>query len=81
MLLQAHGELTGTAKLKTKTSSFWTQTSVSVKGPEDPADWPEAYIDRLVTLRPCKAAAKRDLKAGMDVPGVHLEETEGVRWR
>ena len=81
LLLTAHGELTGSPKVKSTSHSYWTASTVSVVGPESSVDWPEAYRRRKVTITPDKTAAKKALQAGEEVPGVHLETSTGIRWR
>lgn len=80
-LLQAHTALTGEPRLRTGAHTYWTATTTSVQGPEDPAAWPLPYRLEETTYKADKAGAKLALGAGQEIEGVALVEKTGIRWR
>jgi hypothetical protein len=78
-LLEAHEQLTGTPKIVGQHASARLQKNTpAVSGPDDPSAWPEAYT--YPELRIDKAAARRDLLAGVEIPGVELVQSRSIRW-
>ena len=70
----------GAVKMPTKIGT-WTYGKLTPSVLIDMPDWvPQEYI-RVKEPEFDKAAIKRALKAGIDVPGAHLCENEGVTFR
>ena len=80
LLLEAHEELTGEAKVKRPDFSAWLATTKSVRGPDNVWEWP-AHLRVEQDPRPNKKAAGLLLKAGEELDGITLVETRGVRFR
>ena len=79
-LLLARETMGEEPKVKGPTYSAWLAETVSIAGPEDVSEWPEAW--RRVKVEPDRAAALRAAKGGAELPyGFEVQATRGVRWR
>lgn len=79
MALCAHRELCGESRVVTPTITARLQRSPArLVAPEDPEQWPEAYVTHTPQLD--RRALRAALMSGDEVPGCRLEQSEHLRW-
>ena len=76
--LQRQLALIGLKKLKTKYHNFTVRTNAESLVLESAADIPERFLVRKTTETIDRAALKKALQAGEDIPGARLTRTESL---
>lgn len=77
-VLTARELATGESKAATPLGTAYLIRTQRVDGPESADAWPDGYRETRTEIRPARAAALRDLKAGAALPGLRLVESVSV---
>lgn len=80
-VVEAHESLTGEPRVKTDRATAFLRSSTSVDGPPSIDEWPDDLVVERVERRPDRAAAKKRLTAGEQIPGLSLHTRRTVQCR